>query len=181
MRLFNLSFATLCVTALMLAGCATSPNTDAKKEELRNEAQSAVKGMKATEPGLDGLLKNAHAYAIFPSVGKGGVIVGGAYGRGEVYEKGTFIGYTDLSQANIGLQLGGQTFRELILFENAMALEKFKTGKVKFAADASAVALKSGAAATAKFTEGVMVFTEPNGGLMFEASIGGQQFTFEAK
>jgi lipid-binding SYLF domain-containing protein len=118
---------------------------------------------------------------IFPSVGKGGVIVGGAYGRGEVYEQGQLVGYADVTQATVGAQLGGQTFSELIVFENREAMDRFKRGNFEFAANVSAVALKAGAAAAARYTNGVAVFVKPEGGAMFEASIGGQKFTFQAR
>jgi lipid-binding SYLF domain-containing protein len=89
------------------------------------------------------------------------------------------VGWADLSQATIGAQLGGQSFSELILFENKAALENFKNGKVKFAAGASAVAMKSGAAVDAKYTDGVLIFVEPISGLMVEAAVGGQSFSFQ--
>ena len=97
----------------------------------------------------------------------------------EVYENGKMIGFADLTQASIGLQAGGQTFSEIIVFENENALNKFKNNKLEFSAQASAVALKAGASAQARFENGVAVFTKPKGGLMFEASIGGQKFNFK--
>jgi lipid-binding SYLF domain-containing protein len=113
-------------------------------------------------------------------VAKGGAIVGGAYGRGEVYEQGKMVGWADLTQATIGTQLGGQSFSELILFENKAALDNFKNGKLKFAANASAVAMKSGAADSAKYTDGLLVFVEPIAGLMVEAAVGGQSFSYQS-
>jgi lipid-binding SYLF domain-containing protein len=118
---------------------------------------------------------------IFPNVGKGAWIVGGAYGRGVVYEQGQFVGYADISQATVGLQAGGQTYTELVVFEDKASLDRFKTGKLSFAANVSAVILKSGAAASAKYTDGVAVFVKPIGGAMVEAAIGGQQFTYQPK
>ena len=135
--------------------------------------------VKALDPSLEKQIANAYGYVVFPSVGKGGLVVGGAYGRGEVYEQGKMVGWADLTQATIGAQIGGQTFSELILFENKAALDNFKNGKVKFSAGASAVALKSGAAVDAKYTDGVLVFVEPIAGLMVEASLGGQSFSFK--
>jgi lipid-binding SYLF domain-containing protein len=114
-------------------------------------------------------------------VGKGGIIAAGAYGRGQVYEQGEFIGYSDISQATIGAQIGGQTFSEVLAFENPDAMETFKSGQFAFDANASAVALKSGAAASAKYEHGVAVFVEPIGGLMVEAAVGGQSFSFQPK
>jgi lipid-binding SYLF domain-containing protein len=98
-----------------------------------------------------------------------------------VYERGQHIGYSDLTQGSVGLQAGGQSFSELILFENQAALDRFKAGQLDFAADASAVILKSGAATNANFVNGVAVVVQPIGGAMFEATIGGQQFTYQAK
>ena len=163
----------------MLAGCATAPDTEAKKTELHTSVMNNMTRIEALDPTLKRQVDNAYGYAIFPSVAKGGAIVGGAYGRGEVYEQGKRVGWSDLSQATIGAQLGGQTFSELILFENKAAMDNLKNGKLKFAAAASAVAMKSGAADTAKYTDGVMVFVDPIAGLMVEAAIGGQSFSFQ--
>jgi lipid-binding SYLF domain-containing protein len=165
---------------LALAGCATAPDTEAKKTELHTKVNNTMTRIKGLDPSLEKQIANAYGYAIFPSVGKGGLVVGGAYGRGEVYEQGKMIGWADLTQATIGAQIGGQTFSELILFENKAALENFKNGKVKFAAQASAVAMKSGAANSATYTDGVLVFVEPIAGLMAEAAVGGQSFSFQS-
>jgi lipid-binding SYLF domain-containing protein len=118
---------------------------------------------------------------VFPTVGKGAVGVGGAYGRGVLYEGGVVTGYCDLTQGSIGLQLGGQAYSQIIAFSTAEALTLFKTGNFAFDAQATAVALKSGAGANAKYSNGVAVFTMDESGLMFEASIGGQKFSYEAK
>ena len=132
----------------------------------------------SADPSLDRFLNRAWGYVIFPGVGKGGFIAGGAYGRGVVYERGQILGFSDLTQATVGLQAGGQSFSELIVFETRTDLNRFTAGKLAIAANLSAVALKSGAAETARYNDGVAVFVQPIGGLMFEASVGGQQFTF---
>lgn len=170
---------TVLLAAALLAGCQTDPQTDAKKDALHSEAEAALKQIYADDPGVRDLVNRSTGYAIFPNVGKGGLIVGGAYGRGLVYQQGRFMGYADLTQASVGLQLGGQTFKELLVFENSQAFDNFKTGKLKFTANASAVAVKAGAAAQARFTDGVAAFVQPNGGAMFELSIGGQEFSFK--
>jgi lipid-binding SYLF domain-containing protein len=178
-----ISTAVVLVLALMLVnlvGCSTEPRTQEAKDALSADVDSAIKDMQITDPGFDKFLKDSYAYAVFPTVGKGAFIVGGAYGKGMVYQ-GEMIGYSDISQANVGLQAGGQTYKEVICFQNDDALKNFEAGKLKFSADASAVALKSGASASAKFQDGVVVFTHPNGGLMFEASIGGQSFSYRPK
>jgi lipid-binding SYLF domain-containing protein len=107
--------------------------------------------------------------------------VGGAYGRGVVYEQGRHVGYSDLSQASLGLQAGGQTFSELIVFEDKGALDRFKTGSLDFGADASAVVLESGVATNASFADGIAVVVRPIAGAMVEASIGGQKFSYQGK
>jgi lipid-binding SYLF domain-containing protein len=162
----------------LLAGCATAPKNEAKKEALDANVQATLTSMKADDPSFDKFLGNAYGYVVFPSVGKGGLIVGGAYGRGQVYEEGRMIGYADITQATLGLQAGGQSFAEVIVFENKAALDKFVQNRYEPSASASAVALKSGAAAAAKYTDGVALFTYVKGGLMAEASLGGQRFTF---
>ena len=125
-------------------GCSTAPKSDTAKEDLSNDAQTELNRLKRDDSSLESFLNNAHAYAIFPSVGKGGVGIGGAYGHGVVYQGGQLIGYADLRQATVGLQLGGQTYTELLAFENKEALDRFKSNSFAFSANASAVAIKSG-------------------------------------
>ena len=106
--------------------------------------------------------------------------VGGAYGKGQVYENHKVIGYTTLKQGTIGLALGGQAFTEVIFFKDQAALKAFQEGNFEFAANASAVAVKSGAGATSEYSGGVKAFVHVKGGLMAEASVGGQKFSFKA-
>ncbi|HEY7088282.1 MAG TPA: lipid-binding SYLF domain-containing protein [Tepidisphaeraceae bacterium] len=171
------------MVCMLLAGvgCNTAPKSEEGRENLVSNADSALKQMTAADPSLQNFINRGYGYAIFPKVGKGAWIVGGAYGRGAVYEQGQFIGYADISQATVGLQAGGQTYMQLLVFENKDALERFKSGKLTFAANVSAVILKSGAAESAKFTDGIAVFVNPIGGAMVEAALGGQQFTFQPK
>ena len=146
------------------------------------------------------MMSSAYGYAVFPSIGKGGIGVGGAYGKGRVYEKGKYIGDTSMTQVTIGLQLGGQAYSELILFENQAALKNFTAGNFEFGADASVVAITAAADAKANTTgssagasagkndattagfyrKGMATFTVAKGGLMYEASIGGQKFNYKA-
>lgn len=171
--------ALVAASTLIGAGCSTAPKTSAARAELAADVEDAIALFKKEDPGMAELFANSYGYAIFPSVGKGAVGVGGAYGRGEVFEQGRKIGYADLSQGTIGLQLGGQSYSEVIFFENKRSLDKFKSGEFAFSAQASAVAATSGASADANFRDGVLVFTVEKGGLMYEASIGGQKFSFE--
>lgn len=139
---------------------------------------------KAAFISSDGLMKNlfnnAYSYVIFPNIGKGGFGIGGATGNGAVYRKGVLIGMAKMSQLTIGFQAGGQSYREVIFFENERILNEFTDSKFEFSAQASAIIVAEGAAANVKYNDGVMIFTQPKAGLMYEASIGGQKFTYKA-
>jgi lipid-binding SYLF domain-containing protein len=148
---------------------------------LEKNSQAAIGEFKTADPGIDTFFKEAYGYAIFPEITKAAVIVGGAGGDGVVYQGGTAIGFSSMSQATIGLQLGGQTYREAIFFKDKGALDNFKLGSFELAAGASAVAVKSGASKTASYNNGVAIFSMATGGLMFEASVGGQKFTYQPK
>ena len=169
----------LTIVAVLLVSCATAPTSRADREALLAEATSSLQQMQAEDPGLGELVRRGYGYALFPKVTKGGLGVGGAYGRGVVYERGRHVGYSDLSQASVGLQAGGQTFSELLLFEDKDALDRFKAGQFNFAADASAVVMESGASTNVNFVDGVAVVVRPTGGAMVEASIGGQKFAYQ--
>lgn len=161
--------------------CSTAPSSAEGKAEIETNAASAITKAKASDPTITPHLDGAKGYAVFPTVGKGAIGVGGAYGRGVLYQGGSVVGYCDLTQASIGFALGGQAYTEIIVFADDAALNKFKTGNFSFAAQATAVALKSGAGANAKYADGIAVFTMAESGLMYEASIGGQKFSFQAK
>lgn len=163
------------------AACSTAPKSSEGKSEIEMKSADALAKAKAADPTLDPLLQRASGYAVFPKVGKGAVGVGGAYGKGVVYENGVVVGYCDLTQATIGLQLGGQSYTEILVFEDKPTLDRFKQGKMTFDAQATAVAVRSGAGANAKFHNGVTVLTMDEAGLMFEASVGGQKFSYQAK
>ena len=143
------------------------------------DVQGTLQRLREEDPGLGRLLKSAHGYAVFPSVGKAAAVIGGAFGRGEVFERGKRIGHATLSQLTIGVQLGGETFAEIIVFENQQTLERLKQGKFAFAANASAALVRAGAAASAGFEKGARAFVYSDGGLMLEAAIGGQKFRFK--
>jgi len=166
---------------ISLTACATAPDTALAKSRLQADAENALALAQREDPMLSNILKDAYGYAVFPSVGKGGIGVGGAYGRGVLYERGNLVGYCDVSQATIGLQLGGQAFTQIICFETKDAVDRFKSGSFAFDATASAVALKSGATANAKYANGVLVFTMDEAGLMYQATVGGQRFSYQPK
>jgi lipid-binding SYLF domain-containing protein len=162
-----------------LAACLAMP-IGARADATLTEADDAISALRKADPGLKTFLDRAAGYAVFPSVGKGGLVVGGAGGSGIVFEKGKAVGKTTLSQVTVGAQVGGQAYYEIIFFETADALAAFKKGEWTMAAQVSAVALSSGASADAKYRQGVAVFTLTKGGAMAEAAVGGQKFTYEA-
>lgn len=169
------------LSLLTLSACATAPATVEGKQDIESDAANAIGKAKRSDPSLGALMDRSAGYAVFPSIGKGAVGIGGAYGKGVLYERGRAVGYCDLSQATIGAQLGGQSYTEIICFEAQQYVDNFKQGNFRFDAQATAVALKSGAGANAKFTNGVAVFTMDEAGLMFEAAIGGQKFSYQPK
>jgi len=169
------------IISLLAAGCATAPKSEADRSQLSDDATVASQQTKETDPSLDRFLRISSGYAVFPHVAKGAAVVGGSYGRGTVYVGNELIGYADITQATIGLQAGGEEFREIVVFESQRDLDRFKAGKLTLAANLSAVALKTGSAESAKYTDGVAVFVQPIGGLIVEAAVGGQQFTYEPK
>jgi lipid-binding SYLF domain-containing protein len=178
---FTTGLALLTVVAGLLGSCATAPASREDKAALVGAATTRWQQMRQEDPALGALVQRSYGYALFPDVGKAGLGVGGAYGRGVVYERGQHIGYSDLTQGTVGVQVGGQSFSELLVFESKAALDRFKAGQFGFAAGASAVVLKSGVATTPNFVDGVAVVVQPIGGVMVEAAIGGQQFTYQAK
>jgi lipid-binding SYLF domain-containing protein len=153
----------------------------------------------AGESGL--FFDKSYGYAVFPTIGKGGIGIGGAYGKGRVYAGGNYVGDTSMTQVSIGFQLGGQAYSQIIFFEDKRSFDEFTSGNFEFGAQASAVAITAGASAAAtttgssagasggknnadtvgKYYKGMAVFTVAKGGLMYEASIGGQKFSYTPK
>ena len=153
--------------------------TRAAEADLKTESQAAMENLHKADTSLKDFMAGSAGYAIFPNVGKGGFIVGGARGKGLVYEMGNLIGNAIMTQASVGAQIGGQTFSEIIVFETPAALNDFKAGKLEMTAEISGVVAAEGAAKAAKYSEGVAVFAIPKKGLMAQASVGGQKFKFE--
>src|SRR3954467_5688741 len=139
---------------------------------MRKEVNATLKRLEKKDPGLKQMLQDAHGYAVFPSVGKAAVVIGGAYGKGMVFEQGKPIGYGTIGQTTIGVQLGGDTFSEIVVFESKETLDRFKKGKFAFSANASAVLVKAGASATANFEKGAAAFAYSSGGVLLEAALG---------
>jgi lipid-binding SYLF domain-containing protein len=176
MRTTILTTAFALVTGLIV-GCG-SLETAQDREQLVKRAQAERQAWIKADPSVEELLRKSHGYALFPEVGSGGFIVAGSGGTGVVFERGQHVGYAELSGASIGFTAGGQKASELIVFENKAAMDRFREGKLTFGANANAVIVKSGAAATAPFTDGVAVLVRPLAGAMAEASLGGQNFKF---
>ena len=170
----------ICVLATLLLTTTVASAQSRKDQKIMQDAQKAKTTLLETSPGLERFFEDSAGYAIFPNVGKGGFIIGGASGNGVVYENGEAVGMADLKKLNIGLQAGGQAIIEVIFFETDVDLQRFKTEKFQFAAETSAVALKSGIAFNAKYKDGVAVFALPKAGLMADASVGGQKFGYKA-
>lgn len=172
----------LALILLVTVGCRTAPGTEMDREHLVQRADATVQMFQETDPSLaESFFDKSAGYAVFPRIGKGAAGIGGAYGRGVLYENGEAVGFCDVTQGTIGFQLGGQAYSQLIFFENDIVLEDFKAGRVAFAAQATAVAAASGAGANARYDHGVAVFTRGEKGLMYEASIGGQGFSYVPK
>ncbi len=173
----------LSVCALVLCcgfaatGCSTKPSSDRGQQDLLIQADATLDRFRNGDPTIADRMNEARGYAVFPTIGRAGAGVGGAFGRGVVYEMDEVIGFATMTQGSFGFQLGGQTYSELILFDSE-ALRRFQSGSFSLGAQASAVAVTAGAAANARFENGTMVFVLGQRGLMYEATVGGQRFSF---
>ena len=185
MKKYSMQF--LLMLSIGLTGLILPANLKAqesKKEQKKDDDVEHCKETKAnflkTDPMLKNLFENSAGYVIFPSIGKGALGVGGATGNGILFEKGKADGKANMTQVTVGLQAGGKVYSEVIFFENEASLKNFKDSKFEFTGQVSAVAVKAGVSANMKYKEGVLVFTQEKGGLMYEASVGGQKFTYNA-
>jgi lipid-binding SYLF domain-containing protein len=144
--------------------------------------------------------EESYGYAVFPTIGKGGFVVGGAHGTGQVYANGEHVGNSSMTQVTVGFQMGGQAFSQIIFFKNEQALNQFTTGNFEFSAQATAVAITAGVSAEANtgggasagvsggsnnastvsggYRKGMAIFTIAKGGLMYEAALGGQKYSY---
>jgi lipid-binding SYLF domain-containing protein len=179
---------------LSLALCAAAGVANAGKYEdtislFKNAGESAT------------FFQNSYAYAVFPNIGEGGFVVGGAFGRGQVYVHGQLVGDTTMKQLSVGFQAGGKDYSQIIFFQDKRALDQFESGSFEFSAGASAIAVTASANASAGtngvtsgasggkrdattdgvYNDGMAVFTIAKGGLMYAAALAGQKFTYEAR
>ena len=144
-----------------------------------SDVAAVIRKFKHKDPKMSRVFASAYGYAVFPTVGKGGLGIGAARGKGYVYRRGQLIGRSTLTQVTIGLQFGGQAYSEVIFFKDAAALDNFEKGKLKLDAQASAIALTARASADLAYRNGVAIVTMAKGGLMYEASVGGQKFSYQ--
>lgn len=177
MKLITNNFykAVMVLFVLVLASCGSAKKTG---DDLVADASQERTMIEREHPMMADYFNSAEGYAIFPNVGKGAYIIGGASGNGAVYENGRLIGYADLKQVDIGLQIGGKAFVEVLFFETEEALRKFKDGSYELSANASAVILDKGFSEDLEFQDGVAVVTVPKAGAMAGISVGGQRFGF---
>ncbi len=174
--LLILALFVCCFTETVSAGLFSN-----HKRSGEENAQLLMKDMKEKDPGMQKVFDNAAGWAVFPKISKAGIGIGGAAGNGRVYRKNTFIGTTTMSQVSVGFQLGGQVYGEIIFFKDEYTIQKFQEGNFELGANISAVVFDIGAAETANYKDGTMIFIIQKGGLMYEATISGQKFTFKAK
>jgi lipid-binding SYLF domain-containing protein len=176
MRKSALLAAIFIFLAAPVALWAFEPDTS---DEMQLSVAKAILDAKASDPSLDKFFNGAAGYAVFPKVGKGGIGIGGAHGKGLVIVNDQAVGKTSLSQVTVGFQLGGQVYSQFVFFKDDTALGNFQRGNFELGAQASAVAVTAGASADANYDGGVAVFTHVSGGLMYEATVSGQKFKYE--
>jgi lipid-binding SYLF domain-containing protein len=153
-------------------------NADDKK--VIKDAETAKAAFLKANPKLQSYFDDAKAYAIFPNIGKGAVIIGAASGNGVVYERGVLVGMASLKQLDIGAQIGGKAFSEIVFLKTDKAVQDFMDDDLKFGSNLSAIAINQAPPSfDVTYTDGVAVFTLPKEGLMAEVSVGGQKFDFE--
>jgi len=164
------------VILLLLPGPLAPPAAPAVRDE--SDVAAVIAKFKEKDPGLAEVFVSAAGYVVFPTVGKGAIGIGGARGKGWVYRHGRLIGRSTLTQVSIGFQLGGQAYSEVVFLKDQAALDNFKLGHLKLDAQASAIALTARASGDLAYRNGVAIVTMAKGGLMYEASVGGQKFSF---
>jgi lipid-binding SYLF domain-containing protein len=172
----TLSSLAVALTLAMPATAEVPAVVSSAKDE--SDAAAVIAKFKEKDPALARVFAESAGYVVFPTVAKGGLGIGGARGKGYVYKHGRLIGRSTLTQLSIGLQAGGQAYSEVIFFKDEGALENFEGGHLKLDAQASAVALTARAAADLAYRDGVAIVTMAEGGLMYEASVGGQKLSF---
>ncbi|MCH8135262.1 MAG: lipid-binding SYLF domain-containing protein [Proteobacteria bacterium] len=168
--------------ALILGSATAFASWDSDEaDEYDAKAQEAIAAFLEKDPSVQKFFDTAVGYVVIPSVGKAGFGIGGARGKGVLYENGVVTAVITMTQLSFGFQAGGQAYSQFIFFEDDATLTNFKRGNYELGAQASAVAVKAGVSADAEFNGGMAIFTQTKGGLMYEASVGGQKFKVEPK
>jgi lipid-binding SYLF domain-containing protein len=165
----------LIIVCALVAGCAGVPKSQAARDQLKSDATATQQKFLEKDPSLQAMLDRSAGHIVFPEISQGGFVVGGAGGKGVIFENGAPTGYAELSQASIGAQVGGQKYSEMVILEDKATLDRVKSGKFDMGGEASAVIARQGAAAGASFKNGVAVVINPLGGAMVSASITGQK------
>ena len=169
--------------SITVTGCKSNEANDkeassSKKQSLHEAVQETIDVVKLRDPSLAKWFDTAHGYAVFPGIGAGGFIIAGGHGSGEVYAAGKQIGTAKVTQLNIGATVGGQVTQQIIFFKDKFALDRFTKSGFEFDAAASAVMIKSGAASSVDYSNGIAAFVMPKKGAMVQASLGTQKFAF---
>jgi len=172
------AYLKVCVISLLALSISNSWAWDANAELKANKT---IAHFATKDKSLDNFFKQAYGYAVFPTIGKAGFIVGGAHGDGVVYKQAIATGTTKMTQVSVGWQAGAEAYSEIIFFQNKVAYEDFIRGNFELGAQMSAVVAKKGAAAQTKYSNGIAIFTDYKGGLMAAASVSGQKFSYQAK
>jgi lipid-binding SYLF domain-containing protein len=178
MSIIRSTLGTLAVALTVAMPATAEGHAVASSARDESDAAAVIAKFKEKDPGLAKVFAQSAGYVVFPTVGKGGLGIGGARGKGYVYQHGRLIGRSTLTQLTIGLQAGGQAYSEVIFLKDEAALENFKEGHLKLDAQASAVALTERVSGDLAFRDGVAIVTMAEGGLMYEASVGGQKLSF---
>ena len=175
-------FALVTICLIVVLGMSAWAGWDPMQEQKERAAvEETIAKFKQADSSMKVFFDKAYGYIVFPGIGKGGFIIGGGHGDGWVYEKGRHIGSATLTQLTVGAQIGGQSYREIIFFEDKKTLDDFKKGNWELSAQASAIMVKEGASKDSSYDHGVAVFTMPKKGAMAEASVGGQKFKYTPK
>jgi hypothetical protein len=181
MRAFTVKRVGLAATLMfLLVGVGRMGYAAQTDAQLINEARQTISLYRQKDPSIEGFFRRSAAYVVFPSIGKGGLGIGAAHGTGVLFENDAPVGRVTMNQVSVGAQAGGQEFSQIVFYAVPKAVAELKQGKAELSGQLSAVALNAGAAADANFKNGVAVFTAAKGGLMFEASVGGQKFSYAA-
>lgn len=171
----------VCLCLAVASGCSTAPKRSEGKEVLSAQVKEAIAVFKNQDPEIQRFFDDSYGYAVLPKVFKGAIWVGGAYGKGEVFEQGNMVGFCSMSQATLGISFGGEYFREIVFFKDKYDLDEFKSEEYTFSAQVTGVAATAGAAAKADYKSGMAVFIATDKGLMIDASLGGQKFNYVPK